>query len=120
MIDNYAPFSAYNQVCGDELNALNTTKATSFMQAAQVTTDQSYWFTTSALIIVVMEWFVIIIIIMMNTCCRHLDCHCHCFHPNYYKSGEPAQVADDAVVSEAPKGAMLEEQLINQPQDGPI
>ena len=39
MISTYEPFSAYNTVCGDELNALNTTKATIFMKQAQKTTD---------------------------------------------------------------------------------
>jgi len=32
MIANYEPFTAYNTACGDELNALNTTKADAFMK----------------------------------------------------------------------------------------
>ena len=32
LIVNYEPFSAYNGVCGDPLNNLDTTKATDYMK----------------------------------------------------------------------------------------
>ncbi len=93
MITAYEPFSAYNTQCGDELNALNTTKASDFMKASQQTTNQSYWYTFSAIILLCLEWAAFFTLCICGRCCNN-DCFESCFKkgaPSVEKVGSPEE-----------------------------